>query len=171
MPLEAGKAVALRSDGRRSLRLIGHKLLKTLRGPQFPIGPEDPRHAIKNGGHSSRKKAVAGALLSEPLLEREIFPYKEGGVSQEQRGLPLSTLACNSHSSRLAGVPGVGLGSPRAWRVRMSSWTMPAPSSASFPPGGSAARLGSSEERRRRRRAAWSSVQRKPKSREREQCN
>lgn len=91
MTLEAGKAVALRSDGRRSLRLIGQKLLKTLHGPQFPVGPEDPRHAIKNGGHSSRKKAVAGALLSEPLLERELFPYRKVGCPrsrEDSRSLP-----------------------------------------------------------------------------------
>lgn len=142
----------------------------TLQGPQFPTALRTQGHRIKNGGHGSRKQYGCGTP-PEPLLERGLSPLKEGGVARAQRGLSLSTLACNSRSSRLAGVARVGLGSPTAWRVRISSWTMPAPSSAPSPPGGGAAGLGSSRECRRRRRAAWTSVQRKPKSREREQCN
>lgn len=111
---------------------------------------------------------MAGALGPEPLLEKGLSPYKESGVAPVLKGLQLSTLSCNSHSSRLAAVPGVGLGSPRAWRVRTSSWTMPATPSAPSPQGG--AGLGSSRGYKRRRRAAWSSEQRKPK-RERERCN
>lgn len=73
MTLKAGKAAALRSDGRRrSLRLTGQKLLMTLRGPQFPIGPEDPGQGMKNGGHSSKKSNGWGTPLREPFRERAL---------------------------------------------------------------------------------------------------
>lgn len=62
----------------------------------------------------------------------------------------------------------MGLGSPRAWRVRTSSWTMPASSFAPSPRG--VTELESGRGRKHKRRAAWSSEQRKPEDKKRDPC-